>query len=230
MRIDYGKELTAVKDAILLMTTGVEKMVADSVHALKTKDVILAEDVIRRDDLIDHQEIDLTMMVGEIIARQAPVATDLRRLASSYKIVTNLERIADLSVNIAKKVLELQNETYMKELIDISKACDQAQELLKVCIESYINDDISQIKKVIDLEDDIDDLNYKIQSECLAYMMRDSKNVKQGSNFIFVGSYLERIGDHATNIFETVFYISTGKMIDFNDLDEEIVKGALNIQ
>jgi phosphate transport system protein len=61
-------------------------------------------------------------------------------------------------------------------------------------------------------------------------MMRDSKNVKQGSNFIFVGSYLERIGDHATNIFETVFYISTGKMIDFNDLDEEIVKGALNIQ
>jgi phosphate transport system protein len=204
--------------------------VADSVHALKTKDVILAEDVIRRDDLIDHQEIDLTMMVGEIIARQAPVATDLRRLASSYKIVTNLERIADLSVNIAKKVLELQNETYMKELIDISKACDQAQELLKVCIESYINDDISQIKKVIDLEDDIDDLNYKIQSECLAYMMRDSKNVKQGSNFIFVGSYLERIGDHATNIFETVFYISTGKMIDFNDLDEEIVKGALNIQ
>ncbi|WKY43296.1 phosphate signaling complex protein PhoU [Eubacteriaceae bacterium ES2] len=230
MRIDYEKELTAVKDAILLMTTGVEKMVSDSVHALKTKDVTLAEDVIRRDDLIDHQEIELTMMVGEIIARQSPVATDLRRLASSYKIVTNLERIADLSVNIAKKVLELYNETYMKELVDIPKACDQAQELLKICIQAYINNDITQIKKVIDLEDDIDDLNHKIQTECLAYMMKDRNNVKQGSNFIFVGSYLERIGDHATNIFETVFYISTGKMIDFNDLDEEIVKGALNIQ
>ncbi|WKY46672.1 phosphate signaling complex protein PhoU [Eubacteriaceae bacterium ES3] len=229
MRKNYDNELTMVKEDILLMTTVVEKMVSDSVHALKNKEIELAEDVINRDDLVDQKEIELTMMVGEIIARQGPVATDLRRLSSSYKIITNLERVADLSVNISQKVLELKNTTYMKELVDIPKAADLAKELLKICIQAYINEDISQIKKVIDLENELDQVNYLIQSECTEYMIKDRQNVDQGSKFIFIGSYLERIGDHATNIFETVFYINTGKMIDFNDLDEEVVKGALHI-
>ena len=80
------------------------------------------------------------------------------------------------------------------------------------------------------MEDEIDALNIQIHHECLAYMMDNSKNIHQGSVFIFVGSYLERIGDHATNIFETVFYIVTGDYIDFNDLDEETINRTLELQ
>jgi len=224
MREEYNKELNTIKDEILLMSTVTEKMLSDSVFALKNQDSVLARSIIDRDDIVDKLEIELHLIVSRVIATQSPVATDLRRLASTYKIITNLERIADLAVNISKRVIELKDETYMKELTDIPKECELAEKLVKLSIQAFINEDISQFKDVISLEDEIDGLNVKIQKDCLKYMMDDSKNIHQGSVFIFIGSYLERIGDHATNIFETVYYIVTGDFIDFNDLDEKIVK------
>lgn len=230
MRVEYNEELRMIKDEILLMSAMTEKMLSDSVLALKSKNSELARSVIDRDDLVDAKEIELQLIVSKVIATQGPVATDLRRLASTYKIITNLERIADLAVNISKRVLELSDVVYMKRLIDIPRACELAQTLLKLAIQAFIHEDISQLRKVVDLEDEIDALNMQIHHDCLAYMMDNSKNIHQGSVFIFVGSYLERIGDHATNIFETVFYIVTGDYIDFNDLDEEIISQTLEIQ
>ncbi|PKM53497.1 MAG: phosphate transport system regulatory protein PhoU [Firmicutes bacterium HGW-Firmicutes-5] len=221
MRVEYNEELRMIKDEILLMSAMTEKMLSDSVLALKSKNSELARSVIDRDDLVDAKEIELQLIVSKVIATQGPVATDLRRLASTYKIITNLERIADLAVNISKRVLELSDVVYMKRLIDIPRACE---------LQAFIHEDISQLREVVDLEDEIDALNMQIHHDCLAYMMDNSKNIHQGSVFIFVGSYLERIGDHATNIFETVFYIVTGDYIDFNDLDEEIISQTLEIQ
>ncbi|MGL4607030.1 MAG: phosphate signaling complex protein PhoU [Eubacteriaceae bacterium] len=219
MRKEYDKELTMIKEEILLMSAMAEQMLSDSVEALKQHDMELAKSVISRDDLVDAKEIELQLMVSQIIATQGPVATDLRRLASTYKIITNLERIADLAVNISKRVLELADETYMKKLINIPRECELAQKLLKISIQAFIDEDISRIKEVIDVEDQIDASNLQLQRECILYMMEKTKFIFQGSVFMFIGSYLERIGDHATNIFETVYYIVTGDYIDFNDLD-----------
>jgi len=230
MRVEYNEELRMIKDEILLMSAMTEKMLSDSVLALKSKNSELARSVIDRDDLVDAKEIELQLIVSKVIATQGPVATDLRRLASTYKIITNLERIADLAVNISKRVLELSDVVYMKRLIDIPRACELAETLLKLAIQAFIHEDISQLREVVDLEDEIDALNMQIHHDCLAYMMDNPKNIHQGSVFIFVGSYLERIGDHATNIFETVFYIVTGDYIDFNDLDEETISQTLEIQ
>jgi phosphate transport system protein len=218
-----------IKDEILLMSAMTEKMLSDSVFALKTKDCDLAKSVIERDDMVDAKEIDLQLYVSKVIATQGPVATDLRRLASTYKIITNLERIADLAVNISKRVLELSDVVYMKKLIDIPRACELAEKLLKLAIQAFIHEDISQLREVVELEDEIDALNMQIHHDCLAYMMDNPRNIHQGSVFIFVGSYLERIGDHATNIFETVFYIVTGDYIDFNDLNEETIRKTLTL-
>lgn len=222
MRDEYDKELNMIKDEIMLMSTVTEKMLSDSVFALESQDSVMARSVIERDDIVDKKEIDLHLEVSRVIATQSPVATDLRRLASTYKIITNLERIADLAVNISKRVIELKDEIYMKQLIDIPKECELAEKLVKLSIQAFIDEDISRFKDVISLEDEIDSLNVEIQKECLKYMMEDSKNIHQGSVFIFIGSYLERIGDHATNIFETVYYIVTGDFIDFNDLEGKI--------
>lgn len=223
MRKEYDKELNMIKDEILLMSTVSEKMLSDSVFALENQDVVIAKSVIERDDIVDKLEIELHLVVSRVIATQSPVATDLRRLASTYKIITNLERIADIAVNISKRVIELKDETYMKQLVDIPKECKLAQQLLKLSIQAFIDEDISRFKEVISMEDEIDRLKIEIQNECLDYMMQDPKNIHQGSVFITIGSYLERIGDHATNIFETVYYIVTGDFIDFNDLDEKII-------
>ena len=223
MRDEYDKELNMIKDEIMLMSTVTEKMLSDSVFALENQDSVMARSVIERDDIVDKKEIDLHLEVSRVIATQSPVATDLRRLASTYKIITNLERIADLAVNISKRVIELKDETYMKELIDIPKECELAEKLVKLSIQAFIDEDISQFKEVISLEDEIDSLNVEIQEDCLKYMIEEPKNIHQGSVFIFIGSYLERIGDHATNIFETVYYIVTGDFIDFNDLDKKMI-------
>ncbi len=227
MRVEYNEELRTIKDEILLMSAITEKMLSDSVLALKSKDCDLARSVIERDDLVDAKEIELQLIVSQVIATQGAVATDLRRLASTYKIITNLERIADLAVNVSKRVLELSDIVYMKRLVDIPRMCELAERLLKLAIQAFINEDIAKLREIVDLEDEIDALNIQIHHDCLAYMMDDSKNIHQGSVFIFVGSYLERIGDHATNIFETVFYIVTGDYIDFNDLTEETITQVL---
>ncbi|MBC3889604.1 phosphate signaling complex protein PhoU [Acetobacterium paludosum] len=230
MRTEYNKELQMIKDEILLMSTMTEKMLSDSVFALNSKDIELAKTVIDRDDLVDAKEIELQLVVSKIIATQSPVATDLRRLASTYKIITNLERIADLAVNISKRVIELSNEVYMKSLIDIPLECELAEKLLKLSIQAFIHEDISRLREVVDLENEIDDTNEAINSECMAYMMKDAKNIHQGTVFCLIGSYLERIGDHATNIFETVFYIVTGNYIDFNDLDDQTINETLGLE
>jgi phosphate transport system regulatory protein PhoU len=200
MRIEYNEELRMIKDEILMMSAMTEKMLADSVQALKSQDCELARSVIERDDLVDAKEIELQLIVSQVIATQGPVATDLRRLASTLKIITNLERIADMTVNISKRVMELSDTVYMKRLVDIPRTCDLAQTLLKLAIQAFVHEDISRLREVVDLEDEIDALNMQIHHDCLAYMIDNTKNIHQGSVFIFVGSYLERIGDHATNI------------------------------
>ena len=230
MRIEYNKELKMIKDEILLMSTVTEKMLSDSVLALNSKDIELAKTVIERDDLVDAKEIELQLIVSQVIATQGPVATDLRRLASTYKIITNLERIADLAVNICQRVIEISEEIYMKPLIDIPLECELAKKLLKLSIQAFINEDISRLRDVVDLENQIDDINEAINRECMNYMMEDANNIHQGTVFCLIGGYLERIGDHATNIFETVFYIVTGNYIDFNDLDEETINQTLGLE
>ncbi|URN85538.1 phosphate transport system regulatory protein PhoU [Acetobacterium wieringae] len=175
MRIEYNEELRMIKDEILRMSAMTEKMLSDSVAALKSQDCELARSVIDRDDLVDAKEIELQLVVSQVIATQGPVATDLRRLASTYKIITNLERIADLAVNISKRVLELSEVVYMKRLVDIPRACELAEKLLKLAIAAFVHEDISRLREVVDMEDEIDALNIQIHHECLAYMMDNSK-------------------------------------------------------
>ena len=227
MRIEYNKELKMIKDEILLMSTVTEKMLSDSVLALNSKDIELAKTVIERDDLVDAKEIELQLIVSQVIATQGPVATDLRRLASTYKIITNLERIADLAVNICQRVIEISEEIYMKPLIDIPLECELTEKLLKLSIQAFIDEDISRLREVVELEDRIDTINETIHHDCMSYMMEDPKNIHQGTVFCLIGSDLERMGDHATNIFETVFYIVTGNYIDFNDLDEAMINQTM---
>jgi phosphate transport system protein len=217
----YDQELSQLKEDILLMSVLVEKMVENAVSSLVNKDIDIAKAVIEEDDVIDAKEIEIQQMIVEIIARQQPVATDLRVIASAFKVINNLERIADKAVDIARVTIDLIDEPYMKELVDIPRMGELCIKMVNVIINSYINEDTSSFEEVIKMENTVDDLNRQIYHECIFYMIEDNKNIRQASKLLFVASYLERIGDHATNLFETVYYIVTGKYADIDDIELE---------
>jgi len=218
-RYKFDERLDKLHKEIMIMSSIVEEMLRDSVKSLINKDDDLARKVIERDDDVDEKEIMLQELCIKIIATQQPVATDLRTIASVFKILTNLERIADHAVNIAETTLDLIKEDYIKPLIDIPKLSEIALESVKISIDSYVNQDITTLDAMIDKENQIDSLFRKIYRDLLEYMIEDPKNIKQAARFTFVASYLERVGDHGTNIFESVHYIVTGEYKDFKDLE-----------
>lgn len=228
LRKTYIEELKEIKDEILDMSFRVEKMVGDAVEALTNQDTALARSLIASDDIIDEKEIALQQLVSEVIARQQPVAGDLRRLSSTYKIITNLERIADLAVNIGHKTIELQDEHYIKEFEFIPKMAGLARRGLQLSIQAYMDKDISRFEEVIALENDLDAVDNAAHAYWIKTIAEHPAATRQGMALTFVGSYLERIGDHATNIFETVYYIVTADYIDFNDLDEVKLKAKIS--
>ncbi|MEG0075021.1 MAG: phosphate signaling complex protein PhoU [Eubacterium sp.] len=233
MRAVYNEELKTIKEEILLMSSQAERMLADSIIALEEQDIKLAKSTIHRDDIVDLKEIQLQQIVSEVIARQQPVAGDLRRLSSTYKIITNLERIADLAVNICQKAICLRKEKYYKKIDLIPQIATLVEKQMRLCIQAYIDEDISQMEEVVQIENEIDATNSKLQNNCIHEVMGNPELTLQGMGFSFIGSHLERVGDHATNIFETVYYIVTGNYMDFNDLDTEDdlddELGALNV-
>ncbi|MFZ7132026.1 MAG: phosphate signaling complex protein PhoU [Eubacteriales bacterium] len=218
-RKGFEMELEKLHKEILIMSSMVEQMLRDAIRSLKEKDIALASDVIKRDDIIDQKEIDIQEVCVQVIATQQPVATDLRLLTSVFKIITNLERIADHAVNIAEITIELKDEKYMKALIDLPRLSEIALEVVRLSIDAYVHQDIRNMSSIIEKEGIIDDLYKQIYRELTTYMLEDPKYIQQASKFTFIASALERVGDHGTNIFESVNYIVTGKYMDLKDCE-----------
>ncbi|MPW26009.1 phosphate signaling complex protein PhoU [Alkalibaculum sp. M08DMB] len=213
-RKGFDSELDMLHKEILVMSSIVEQMLRDSIIALKDKNIDLAINVIQRDDLIDKKEIDIQELCVLIIATQQPVAKDLRIVTSAFKIISNLERIADHAVNISEITIKLRDQKYFKSLIDIPKLSDMSIELIKLSIDAYVNLDISNMDEIIQKENAIDNLFRYLYRELVSIMIKDPQVIEQASSFIFVSSYLERVADHGINIFESINYIVTGNYLD----------------
>jgi len=209
--------LQELKEKLLIMSGLVEKALHDSVESLKKLDVSIAEQVIEFDDKIDDLEIEIDELAIKLIATQQPVAKDLRKIISAIKIASNLERIADLSVNIARVTRRIHGQKLIKPLIDIPKMTELAQKMLRMSIDSYINEEVSLAKELAEIDDTIDKTYKLILNELLEYMIKDSSLIDQGQQLGFVARYLERIGDHITNIGESVIYLATGERSELND-------------
>lgn len=214
-RKNFDKELALLHKEILLMSSMAEEMLRDSIMALTFRNYNLANEVIKRDEMVDKKEIDIQELIVLTIATQQPVATDLRTITSAFKIITNLERIADHAVNISEVALTLKDDKYFKPLVDIPKLSELVIELVKMAIDSYLNLDISQKERLLELENEIDAFHEDINEELILIMIKNTTTINQASRFILVANYLERIGDHAMNIFESVNYIVTGNYEDF---------------
>lgn len=213
----FDQELQELQVSLLKMSSMVEELLHNSVKSLKAQDVELARKVIEDDDLIDEMEFVVEDKCLKLIALQSPLAKDLRLIATALKIITDLERIADYAVDIARITIKLANEKYIKELIDIPRMSEIAVDMVKGSIDAYVNLDIEEAKNVAKMDDEMDALYKQIFRELLFIMMEDNNTVHQATYFLLISRYLERIGDHVTNICERIIHTVTSEHVNLNE-------------
>lgn len=217
VRKTFDGELDSLHHDLIRMGNTVEKQIDDCITALVHQDENLANEVIKNDDIVDKIEIDIEEKCIKLIARQQPLATDLRRIFTTIKIVTDLERIADHAVDIAKVTLRIKDEKYIKPLIDIPRIAEIVQGMIKESLDAYVMLDTNEAERICKNDDIIDGIYKQVFRELLVFMMEDPKTITQATQFLFVCKFLERIGDHVTNICEWIIYLVTGEYKDLND-------------
>ncbi len=196
---------------LIKMGSLVEESIDNTITALKKQDIDLARQVFQNDDVIDDLERKIEKKCMNLIARQQPLAKDLRTISTALKIITDMERIADHSSDIAELTIRLAHVKFIKPLIDIPKMAELAKQMVNRSIDAYVRQDINLAQEVCASDDDVDDLFNKIVLELVNMIKNDPQTVEQAIDFMFIAKYLERMADHATNISEWVVYNVTGE-------------------
>ncbi|MCX7921415.1 MAG: phosphate signaling complex protein PhoU [Clostridia bacterium] len=207
----FDKELEELHLELIKMGSLVEESIDNTILALKKQDVELAKKIIKNDDVVDDMERKIEKICLNLIARQQPLAKDLRSISTALKIITDMERIADHSADIAEITIRMSNMKYIKPLIDIPKMADMAKQMVNQAIDAYVKQDVKLAQTVCDSDDGVDDLFSKIILELINIMKNNPDTVEQATEFMFIAKYLERMADHATNIGEWVVFNVTGE-------------------
>ncbi|HEX7419495.1 MAG TPA: phosphate signaling complex protein PhoU [Thermoanaerobaculia bacterium] len=209
----FDRDIEHLKELLLRMGAMVEDAISDSIRALLERDSTVAERVIATDDAIDQMELEIDQHTVELIAKMQPAAVDLRFVATAMKITPELERIADLAVDVCERAVELNREPLLKPLIDIPRLARMTQDMVRQSLDAFVRRDASLARQVIARDDEVDMLTEQSFRELLTYMLEDSRNISRAIRLTFVGKYFERMADAATNICEMVVYLVEGKVI-----------------
>jgi phosphate transport system protein len=213
----FDLHLQELHNDLLRMGSIVEKQIHECVNALVNQDNELADLVIKNDDLVDNLQKEIEDKCIKLIAMQQPLAKDLRTIFTTTKIVTDLERMADHAVDIAKIAKRLVNEKYIKQLIDIPRMAGIVQTMIKDSLDAYVAGTVEKAYATCKMDDSVDAIYKQVFTELLVNMMKDTSSITQATQFLFVCKFLERVADHTTNICEWTIYLVTGEQIDLND-------------
>lgn len=206
----YEAELKALREKLLAMGGKVESAIAGSVRSVIERNSALAEACKTADREINRLEVEIDDACRRLLALRQPAASDLRFIATALKIVTDLERVGDLAVNIADRALDLNQAAPLRPFHDLSKLADLTQAQLKGALDAFVESDVSKAETVLKGDELLDALYIKLFNDLLALMMEDSKNIRRATSLMFVAKHLERAGDHATNVAEMVIYMVRG--------------------
>jgi phosphate transport system protein len=209
----FDREIEHLKELVLRMGAMVEDSINESIRALLERDSAIAESVIGADDAIDEMELEIDQHTIELIAKMQPAAIDLRFVATAMKITPELERIADLAVDVCERAIELNREPPLKPLIDIPRLARMSQDMVRQALDAFVRRDPVLAREVIARDDEVDRITEQSFRELLTYMLEDSRNISRAIRLTFIGKYFERIADSATNICEMVVYLAEGKVI-----------------
>lgn len=215
-RKSYREQLEELQQEVLKMGTLVEQAIYNAVKSLKEHNEELAQQIIDGDDYIDDYFIKIDDVCVKLLALQQPMASDLRVISTAMKIATDMERMADHAVDIAKVTLRLAGEPLIKPLIDIPRMAEITQQMVRESLDAYIRHDATGVHKLVDYDHEVDALNNQVFRELLTFMIEDPRTIRQATQLLFVARYLERVADHATNLGEAIYYMVTGERTDLN--------------
>ncbi len=208
---EYEHELRQLREQLLLLGSHVEALIGDSIKALTERDTALADRTIAADKAVDRMEVELDALCLQILARRQPVASDLRFITLVLKVVTDLERIADLGVNVCERVLELNAEAQLKPYVDLPRMGQEVQSMLREVLDAFVAKDAKRARAVIERDSVVDALYAQVFRELLTFMMENAHNVYRATRLQSVAKYLERMADHTTNLAEMVIFMVDGK-------------------
>jgi phosphate transport system protein len=207
------EELETLKQQLLLMAALAESQIRDVMRALVERDDTLAREVVARDREVNAHDVEIDEKCVELLALYQPTARDLRFITTAMKIVTDLERIGDQAVNIARRAIELNREPQLKPYIDLPRMAERAQRMVKDSLDAFVAGDTALARQVCADDAEVDALKEQLFRELLTFMMEDPKTIPRAIRLIFISRFLERVADHATNIAEMVIFMVESKMV-----------------
>lgn len=215
-RSNFDNNLKQLKEMLLQMADKAEFAIKEAMIALINQDLEKAKLVIDGDNEIDDLEHEINDKALLLIARESPVATDLRQINVALKVSSEVERMADMAVNIAKSALHIGNEKHIKEIVDIPRMMEMSLEMVADSLKAFYSEDVTLAKSCAERDDQVDQLFGSLIQELLSYIPKNPNSTNQIIQLAFVCRFIERIADHSTNIAENVIYLVTGKRVDLN--------------
>lgn len=217
VREKFNDELKDLQNRLLEIGNFAIDALGKSLEALETGNVELALKIMEDDTEADEMEEDINDIAILLIAKQQPVAIDLRRIIVAIKIANDIERIADFAVNIAKSTIRIGNEPLVKPIVHIKQMHEITSKMLKLSLEAFNEEDVIKAKQVAEMDDEVDDIYGQTIKDLLELNQKNQAFMAQITQLSFVCRYLERAADHVTNIGEHVFYLVKGRRYDLNN-------------
>jgi phosphate transport system protein len=202
----YDDELTKLQNSLIAMGGLAEAQLAAAIQAVVKRDSELAAEVVEGDVRVDQLEKEVEALAVRLLALRQPMARDLREIISALKIATDLERICDYAANVAKRSIALNQAPVAKPVFALPRMGKVAQLLIKNVLDAYVQRDPDKAMQVWLGDEELDELYTGLFRELLTYMMEDPRSITAGTHLLFMAKNIERIGDHATNIAETIYF------------------------
>ena len=212
-RTNFKKQLEQLNDQMITMGSMIENTIETAIAALVSQDTERAEEAIAYDMEIDAQERNIEQLCYKLLLMQQPVASDLRVVSATMKMITDMERIGDHAADISELTLLMAGKPYIREITDIEQMAKETTVMVTKSVDAYVNRDLKLAQEVISMDDVVDDLFNKVKSEIIGEIRAGGDDGEQTTDLLMAAKYFERIGDHATNIAEWVIFSLTGEHV-----------------
>ena len=224
IRKTFEHELQEVKDEILVLGSMVEQSILDSVEALKKRDIEAAKNILKADRDINKKRFEIENKLMVLIATQQPMAHDLRLLASSMEIISELERMGDYAKGIANINIRMGDQPLLKPLIDVPRMAQKDVDMLHRALTAFVNEDVEAAKAIPIEDDEVDALYNQVYRELMTFVITDPKSIERANWLLWVAHNLERVADRVTNICERTVFIATGELSEIKNSDDDFWK------
>jgi len=224
LRKTFENEIQQVKDDVLVLGSMVEQAILDSVEALRKRDIKASQKIFAQDREINAKRFEIENKLMILIATQQPMARDLRILASTLEIVSELERMGDYAKGIANINIRMGDAPLLKPLIDVPRMANKGVDMLHRALTAFVNEDVETAQAIPVEDDEVDALYNQVYRELMTFVIQDPKTIERANWLLWVAHNLERFADRVTNICERTIFIATGEMAEIKSSDDEFWK------